>query len=155
MADRFEFVSATDKPALLALTTPEWATLAKTALTDLGYKVQQIGNHLEFPGRFSQVQYQVVVLEDQFGGGGIADNMTLQALQNMPMNQRRHATIILIGDSYETLNSLQAFQLSVQAVINFSEMALFGQLVQKVVNDNILFLNNFREIEQRVAHAKK
>jgi hypothetical protein len=73
----------------------------------------------------------------------------------MPMNQRRHSTIILIGDSFETLNALQAFQQSVHGVINYSEMALLGQLVQKVVTDNNMFLNNFREIELRAAKAKE
>jgi hypothetical protein len=71
----------------------------------------------------------------------------------MPMNQRRHATVILLGDSYETLNLLQAFQHSVHAVVNFSEMALLAQLIQKIVADNDLFLNNFREIQLRITKA--
>lgn len=155
MAQRFDFVSVSDKPALLAITTPEWLSTAESALTELGYKVQKIGSHLEFPSRFSQVPYQVFIIEEQFAGTSVAENMTLKAIQNMPMNQRRHATIILIGDSFETLNALQAFQQSVHAVINYSEMALIGQLVQKVVTDNDLFFHNFREIEQRVAQAKE
>ena len=43
MATTFEFISASDKPALLAFSTPEWLEAAKTALTELGYKV-----HTEF-----------------------------------------------------------------------------------------------------------
>ena len=155
MADRFDFVSTSDKPALLAITTTEWLVIAQAALVELGYKVQKINDHLEFPGRFSQVQYQVAIIEDQFGETSGAANLTLQALQNMPMNQRRHATIILIGPNYETLNALQAFQQSVHAVINFSEMPLLAQLAKKVVTDNELFLRNFREIELRIVHAKE
>jgi len=155
MADRFEFVGATDRPALLAITTPEWSAIADAALAELGYKVQSVSSHADFPGRFSQVQYQVVILEDRFDGTDLAGNLTLQVLQNMPMQQRRHATIILLSGSYETLNSLQAFQQSVHAIINFTEMGLFGQLVQKVVSENEMFLNSFREIEQRVARTKE
>lgn len=154
MSEPFDFISATDKPALLAISTPEWISTAQAALEELGYKVQKISAHLELPSRFSQVRYQVVVVEERFGNGSAVDNLTLQTLQHMPMNQRRHAVIILIGDSFETLNALQAFQQSVHAVINYSEMPLFGQLVKKVVSDNDLFLDNFREIEQRVAHGK-
>ena len=155
MAKRFDFVSASDKPALLAITTPEWLSTAESALTEIGYKIQKIGTHLEFAGRFSQVPYQVVIIEEQFAGTPLAENMTLDAIQNMPMKQRRHSVIILIGDSFETLNTLQAFQQSVHAVINYSEMALLGQLVQKAVTDNDAFLNNFREIELRIAQAKE
>jgi len=39
MSNKFDFISATDKPALLAFSTPEWLETAKTALTELGYKV--------------------------------------------------------------------------------------------------------------------
>ena len=154
MADRFDFVSATDRPALLALTKPEWIAIVQTALSELGYKVQKIGTHLEFPSRFAQVPYQILVIEDQFTETPLSENMTLQILQALPMNQRRHTTVILIGEWFETLNALQAFQLSVHAVINYSEMALFRQLVKKVISENDLFLSNFREISQRVAQGK-
>ncbi len=154
MANQFDFLSPTDKPSLLAISTPEWISLAEIALLEINYKVHKIGSHLEFPSRFSQVAYQVVIIEDKFGGAEAADNTTLQLLQSMPVNQRRHSVIILIGDSYETLNSLQAFQNSVHAVVNYSEMPLLGQLLQKIVTENDLFLGNFREIQTRVAQAR-
>lgn len=153
MSDQFDFISPTDKPALLAITTPEWLTTAQTALEDVGYKVHTIASHSEFPGRFSQVPYQVVIIEEQFAGTPINENVALQTVQKMQMNLRRHATIILIGASYQTFNALQAFEHSVHAVVNFSEMPLLGQLVEKIVADNDLFLSNFREVQQRVALA--
>jgi hypothetical protein len=154
MAMQFEFLSPADKPALLAVSTPEWQTMTKNALVELGYKVHVLESHAEFPARFSQIQYQVVVIEETFGGTSLGENVSLQMLQRLPMNQRRHATIILIGDSYGTLNALLAFQQSVHAVINYSEMALIAQLIQKVIADNNLFLITYREIERRVAQSR-
>ncbi len=150
MGERFEFISSSDKPALLAVSNPEWVAVLQHALTEAGYKTQKISTHLEFAGRFTQVAYQLVIVEDTFAGTALAENLTLQALQNMPMSQRRHATVILLGETHETLNALQAFQLSVHAVINYSEMSLISQLVQKVVSENNLFLNNLRECQKRV-----
>lgn len=155
MSDQFDFISPTDKPALLAITTPEWATLAEAALMEAGYKVHSISNHSEFPGRFSQVAYKVLIIEEQFSGTPVSENLALQTFQKMPMNQRRHVTTILIGGSYQTFNALQAFQQSVHAVVNFSEMPLLSQLVQKIVADNDLFLGNFREVQQRVSQIPK
>lgn len=155
MANQFDFIGANDKPALLAISTSEWASIAETVLLELGYKVHKINTHLEFPSRFSQIAYQVVIIEDKFGGEQASENTTLQLLQTMPTNQRRHTTIILLGENHETLNALQAFQNSVHAVVNYSEIALLGQLVQKVVSENDLFLRNFREIQIRVAQAKE
>jgi hypothetical protein len=153
MADRFDFISATDKPALLTFSTPEWLEAAKTALTELGYKVHTAATHGDFLIRFSQIRYHVVVVEELFAANTINENLTLKALQDMPMNQRRHATVILFGDSFQTFTPLQAFQQSVTAVINSSELFLLKQLIEKAVTDNNLFLHSFRETQARVHSA--
>ena len=150
MSNKFDFISATDKPALLAFSTPEWLEAAKTALTELGYKVHTAATHSDFLIRFSQVHYQVVVLEELFAANDLSENLTLRALQNMPMSQRRHATVILFGNSFQTFTPLQAFQQSVHAVINSSELFLLKQLIEKAVADNTLFLHSFREAQTRV-----
>jgi hypothetical protein len=150
MADRFEFISATDKPALLAFSTPEWLETAKSALTELGFKVHTAATHGDFLVRFSQIQYQVVVVEELFAANNIGENLTLKALQSMPMNQRRHAAVILFGDSFQTFTPLQAFQQSVHAVISSSELFLLKQLVEKAIADNDLFLHSYRETQSRM-----
>jgi len=153
MADRFEFISATDKPALLAFSTPEWLEAARTALVELGYKVHTAATHGDFLVRFSQIQYQVVVVEELFAANNMSENLTLRSLQAMPMNQRRHATVILFGDSFQTFTPLQAFQQSVHAVINSSELFLLKQLIEKAIADNNLFLHSFHETQARVHSA--
>ena len=155
MAERFDFISATDKPALLAFSTPEWLEAARTALGELGYKVHTAATHSDFVIRFSQVHYQVVIIEELFAANSIAENITLQVMQTMPMNQRRHATVILFGNSYQTFTPMQAFQQSVHAVINSSELFLLKQLIEKAVADNTLFLHSFREAQTRAYTAAK
>lgn len=155
MTTRFDFISATDKPALLAFSTPEWLDAAKTALAELGYKVHTAATHSDFLIRFSQVRYQLVIIEELFAANDISENLTLKALQQMPMPQRRHATTILFGDSFQTFTPMQAFQQSVHAVISSSELFLLKQLVEKAVADNTLFLNSFREAQNRAFVAEK
>src|SRR6059036_799646 len=149
MSNKFDFISTTDKPALLAFSTPEWLEAAKTGLTELGYKVHTAATHGDFLIRFSQVRYQVVIIEELFAASDITESQTLQALQSMPMSQRRHATIILFGDSFQTFTPMQAFQQSVHAVINSSELFLLKQLIEKAVADNSLFLHSYREAQSR------
>jgi len=153
MSNKFEFISATDKPALLAFSTPEWLETAKSALTELGYKVHTAATHGDFLIRFTQIAYQVVILEERFAANNLNENLTLQALQHMPMGQRRHATVVLLGDSFQTFTPMQAFQQSVHAVINTSELFLLKQLIEKAVADNILFLTSYREAHARAFAA--
>lgn len=150
MNDQFEFISASDKPVLLAFSTPEWLDAVKTALQELGYKVHTAATHSDFLIRFSQVRYQVVIVEERFAANTLEENLTLQALQQMPMNQRRHATIVLLGESFQTFTPLQAFQQSVHAVINSSELFLIKQLIEKSVADNQMFLHSYNEVQSRL-----
>ena len=153
MAGDFEtqFITASDKPALIAFSTPEWLDAVKMALRSLNYKVHTAATHSDFLVRFSQIRYQVVVVEELFGANKLEENSTLQALQTMPMNQRRHATIILLGNNFQTFAPMEAFQHSVHAVINSSEMFMLKQLIEKAAAENALFLQRYLEVQNRVS----
>jgi hypothetical protein len=153
MPSDFEFLSKSDKPALIAFSNPEWLESARASLIELGYKVHTAATHADFLNRFSQVRYEVVIIEECFAANDIDENRTLHALQRMSMGQRRHCTVILLGDSFQTFTPMQAFQHSVHAVISSSEIFLLKQLVEKSVADNDLFLHAYREAQRRAASA--
>jgi hypothetical protein len=155
MAEDFDFISAADKPALLAFSTPEWLETSKAALQELNYKVHTAATHSDFLIRFTQIRYQVVIVEELFAANSIEENSTLLTLQAMPMNQRRHSTIILLGASFQTFTPMQAFQQSVNAVINTSELFLLRQLIEKSVADNDFFLTSFREAQAQLYREGK
>jgi hypothetical protein len=147
----FEIIGPQDQPALLAISTPDATTGAKTTLTGMGYKVHAVDTYEEFDLRYNQVNYQVVIIEETFAGGNLLDNPTLRWVQNLPMSQRRHAVIFLLGGSVETLNALQAFSLSVHCVINYTEFPVLEELVRKTVTENEMFLTTFREAQRRAS----
>jgi len=155
MNSSFDFVGSGDKPALIAFSTPGWLDSAKAALHELGYKVHTAATHSDFLLRFTQAQYQVVLVEELFGANTIEENVTLKSLQNMTSSARRHATVLLIGDSFQTFAPMEAFKHSVHAVINSSELFLMKQLVEKAVAENELFLHSFREIQNRILTGGK
>jgi DNA-binding NtrC family response regulator len=151
MSMDFDFLTANDRPALIALSTPELQETAKTALDQLGYKVHTAVNHGEFLHKMGQVSYQVVIMEENFSASTPEENESLLAIQRMPMNLRRNAVVILFGFNMATFNPMQAYQQGVHAVVNPSEMFLLVQLVQKAVADNDMFLHTFREAQSKVA----
>jgi hypothetical protein len=153
MSEEFDFVGPNDLPALLAITNPQALASVKNTLVEMGYKVHVVETHLQFETRYNQINYQVVVMEDTFAGNPMEPNPSLQLLQELPMAQRRYANIFLLGGAFETLNTLQAFAQSVHCVVNYSEIPMIGQLIQKTIAENNLFLNTFREVEHRV-HQK-
>ncbi|SRR6266511_5142118 len=158
MSNEFDFIGPNDKPALLALSTPEWLDAGKNVLTEIGYKVHAASNHDDFINRFSRLQYQVVILEELFASNAPEENVTLQHIQQMPMTQRRHTAFVLLGSGFSTLNAMQAFHYSVHTVVNREELALLGAnilgpIVQRVVADNDLFLHVFRDTQFKMAQG--
>ena len=154
MSETFDFISATDRPALIAFSTPEWLDAAKPALEELNYKVHTAATHGDFQTRFTRIGYEVIVIEELFCASVLPENQTVHWLQTLPMTQRRHSTVILVGESFQTFNALQAFQQSVHTVVNSSEMFLLRQLIEKAVSDNNLFLSNLKETQARIYAGK-
>jgi len=153
MPTELDFITTADKPALLGLSTPEWLDTAMVALNEHGYKVHTAGTHADFMARFLQNKYEVVITEELFAANSFEENVTFHALQHMPMPQRRHCSIILLGDNVQTFNVLQAFQFSVHAVVNRSEIFLLGQLIQKVVEDREYFWKTYLEAQTMLTQA--
>ena len=148
--EEFDFIGPNDQPALLAITSPEALNAVKAAMARMGYKPHVVETHAQFETRYHQVSYQVVVLEENFAGGNVLDNPSLQMVQALPMSQRRHATFFLIGPTFESLNTLQAFSQSVHCVLNFNELPMLADVMHKTMAENEVFLATFREVQRRV-----
>jgi hypothetical protein len=154
MAIEFEFLNPDDKPALIALTTPEYEQAVRSALVELGYKVHAVATAEDFWVRFPQVQYQIVVIEECFACQLPEQNETLARIQWLPMAQRRHATFFLLGMAFQSMNTMQAYQQSMHVVINPTELGSLGPIFKKSIADNELFMNTYKDSQLRIAQGK-
>src|SRR6478609_7279463 len=132
MAIDLDFLNPTYKPALLALSANDVATACKDVLRELNYKVLVATSHEDFVARYNNIQFQVVVMDEQFGTAGPDGNLTLRYIQRLAVHQRRHATFFLLGHDFPTLDVLQAFARSVHAVVNWADLGSLSQIVQQV-----------------------
>ena len=145
MSDTFDFLSPTDQPALVGLSTLDWLGKVRAALMELNYKVHVAANQEDFILRFNRTHYQVAIIEEAFAVASPEENAALGTLQRMLMAQRRHAVLILVGGQFVSLDRLQAFQQSVHAVVHPDELDRMRDIMQQVVADNELFMQSFTE----------
>jgi hypothetical protein len=150
----FEFLRPTDKPAIVGVSTLEILSTCKSVLHELDYKVHHSHDHEDFVSRFGQIPYQVAILEENFNCAGITENLALSRLQFMPMNQRRHSVTLLIGESFQSLNTMQAFNQSVHAVLHPIDLGSLKQVLQQIISEHELFLSVYRDTQQRIAQGK-
>jgi hypothetical protein len=52
------------------------------------------------------------------------------------------------------MNSMQAFAQSVHGVVNYADLSMLSQVIQKIVAENDLFLTPYREAQNRVLYKK-
>jgi hypothetical protein len=147
--------SALPTRALVAVSTPDARQYAEGVLDQMGFKVHSASTHDEFLERYGRVQYELVFMEDRFGGVAPELNRALTTFQSMPMALRRHSTAVLLSHELETLNTMQAFQKSVHAVVNHIDLDKMMLVLQQVVNDNLTFLNVYRDVQARIAQGKR
>ena len=150
----YEFISPSDKPALLALSSMEVLANVQTIVLECGFKIHVASNHDDFGKRFAALNYHLVLVEELFAAGTPDENTTLRHLQWMPMARRRHVVTILISERLQTLNAMHAFQQSVHVVVNKADLSSLGSIISKAVADNDLFLHSYREVQAAAAQGK-
>lgn len=151
----FEYLNPGDQPALLAISNCDGRANVQNLVTGLAYKVHLAGDHGEFTQQFNAVQYQLVVMEECFAAPSAAENKSLQFLQRLPMGQRRHTTVLLLGANFQSLNPWQAYARSVHAVVNQLDLPSLGQIIRMVAADNGTFLSAYRETQQRLLRGER
>lgn len=154
MSSDFDFIGPDDKPALLALSNPEHQSLCESVLLEKGFKVNKADNHEEFQITFGRYSYLVVVIDPAFGGDP-TNNPSLISLQKMPMPQRRHSFLVLVGDEFQSFNTMQAFAQSVHVVINPNELVKnFPRIIEVSLPDNDRFMHMYRELSNAASQGK-
>ncbi|WCJ59070.1 hypothetical protein NXS98_15330 [Fontisphaera persica] len=151
---QYEILTLADKPALLGISTLEWQVQVMGVLDQMGYKVHAALDHEDFMNRFTQYQYQVTILEETFHCATLEENQSLAFLQKLPMHLRRHATVVLLSETLQTLNPLQAFALSVHGIINRADFSNLEGILAKIISDNELFLVPYRQTHERIIQGK-
>lgn len=147
--EEIDLIGPNDHPALLAISDSEHCGIVRNSLVELGYKVHRVDRVEQFDLRYNQVNYEVVIIEETFDGATMLEHPVLEWVQNLSMSQRRYAVFFLLSSSLETLNAFQAFSQSIHCIINYAELPMLAELVQKTVADNDLFLTTFRDAQRR------
>lgn len=89
--------------------------------------------------------YDLVVINERFGGADPADNAILKAIEPMTMDVRRRMFVVLVGKNFKTLDHMAAFARSVDIVVNEADFANFELILRKAMKDNETFYRLFRK----------
>jgi hypothetical protein len=141
--DEIEIYDEHDKIALILDRQND--DLWTTALTELEYKLQRAKSpeHAVHKLRFNQ--YHVVVFHEKFGGTTLENSPLYEFIRDMPMDTRRKTFIALVGESFKTLDNMEALAYSVNLVINQKDFDQLETVLKKSIGDNESFYKVYRE----------
>lgn len=146
MAD--ETFDLNQKFALLAIDDDDRKGEVSAGLQELGYKVHLAASADDGRDRLRKTAYEVVVVDQAFQGGTALDNPLLRLLQAMPMTLRRYMFVALLAPDVKTLDNMTAFAYSVNAVVNYNDVAQIKPIFQRAFADNDQFFRVVRAVLQ-------
>lgn len=105
--------------------------LVRNSLKDLGFKIHFADSEDGALDRIRYTQYHCIVIHENFAGSTLQSNAVMQYLTPLPMALRRNSFVCLIGDSFNTLDAMQAFAQSVHVVVNSLDLPNLTAILKK------------------------
>ena len=143
--DSFEFVEEEGETALVCEEDADLRTALKDGLVSLEYYATETDNLRDALKKLRYHTYDMVIVNEKFGGENTTDNSVLIYLQRLPMGIRRNIFVALISDNLRTKDDMAAFNKSVNLIINKKNLSDFSMILKRAVTENDLFFKIFRE----------
>lgn len=132
------------KTALVCEENAEAQKAAASALKELKYAVETAAVPDDAFEKLRFNRYDVVFINEKFGGNPEA-NEVLKHLQYMPMSNRRHIFVALLGQAFTTLDNMAAYDRSVNVVIGEKDIPNLRPVLKKSIADNDQFYKVYKE----------
>ena len=120
--NRLDIFEPGDLTALVCTDVPEVQRLVVDQLTALNYKIHTGLFVEDILLKLRAHTYDVVLISENFAATDIGSNPILAEATGAPAAQRRKQLLVLIGSSVSTNDELQAFQHSVDLVVNLADV---------------------------------
>jgi CheY-like chemotaxis protein len=145
MSTAQDFFDIGDKTALICDDSANLDRL-KTTIEELGYKTHSAETSERAIERMKYTAYDLITVTETLAGSNLETNGVLRYLGPLPMAQRRNSFILLVGESFRTLDAMQAYTQSVHLVVNPSDLINLGPVLKKGLTEFAAFYRVYNEV---------
>ncbi len=142
---RFDFLDEGAETALLCENDDTIRSKLKLVLENLGYRIVEPESPRDALKQMRFHEFDVVVLNERFGTRDPDANHVLKYLSQLVMTHRRKIFVVLINERFRTMDSMWAYNKSVNLVVNVTDVDQFGQVLKRAIDDNTAFYRIFKE----------
>ncbi|OAI42370.1 hypothetical protein AYO41_00990 [Verrucomicrobia bacterium SCGC AG-212-E04] len=145
LESRYDIFEPGDLTALVCVEQPDPQQKIVQHLTSMDYKVHTGLFAEDVSLKIRTHPYDVVFIDENFGGLPVSQNPVLAEVIQLPTSQRRNQFIILIGNSVMTNDEMSAFIFSVDLVFNVGDLANLKPVLRRGVTRQREFYHAFKD----------
>lgn len=145
LESRYDIFEPGDLTALVCVEQPDPQQKIVQHLTSMDYKVHTGLFAEDVSLKIRSHPYDVVFIDENFGGLPVSQNPVLAEVIQLPTSQRRNQFIILIGNSVMTNDEMSAFIFSVDLVFNVGDLANLKPVLRRGVTRQREFYHAFKD----------
>ena len=134
-----------EKPALVMTDDADRLESIKKALDDMGYYTIQAENTQEALSKMRFQNFDLVILPDLFDDIPLEQSPILQYLNHLSMSVRRKMFVLLMSDTFRTMDLMMAFTMSANLVANWKDLGRLSSILGRAVSDNEKFYKVFMD----------
>ncbi len=146
LQERYDIFEPGDLTALVCVDNAEHQGVVLEQLTGLDYKIHVGLFNDDVELKLKTHPYDVIVLNETFGGVPAAINPTVLSAITLPIDQRRRQFLVLLGDDYVTNDEMMGFIRSVDLVVNPGDLANLKPVLRRAVTRHKEFYHIFVDV---------
>ena len=145
----FGYKDTNNETAMICENDPVIRQKISSTLKSLDFNVIEPATFKEVLKYLNFHTFNVVVVNEIFDTrtGGI--NYVLYYLENLSMSTRRQIFVVLISETFATMDYMHALNKSVNLIINKDEISELGLIIKKEIEENEYFYNVFKEFYRK------
>ncbi|MDR0620487.1 MAG: zinc-ribbon domain-containing protein, partial [Deltaproteobacteria bacterium] len=110
------------KAAMIAFDTEENQEKLIEKLSTLGYRTTTAINVRDAVKQLKFGRFQLLIIQEDYYGASLATNQIIRAVNSIELSIRHDMFVAVVGPSFTSLDDLTAFSLSLDTVINTSDL---------------------------------
>ncbi len=138
-------IEAAGKTALICITARALSQKIAEVVRKADYRAVVARNPASALSRIEDDQYQLIVLEEGYGGADWSANPVLLYLQRLPMPSRRKSFLCLLSEQTPTLDPMAAFRIGANLILNLQDVEKMPVILDPLLKDHENFYAVFND----------
>jgi hypothetical protein len=149
----FDYRETGNETAMICERDPSLRQKISSALKSLEFNVidpATAKEALKYSGFHS---FNIIIVNENFDEDEQEGNRILKFFESLTMSIRRQTFIVMISSTFPTMDDMNAYNKSVNLIINKEEISEIGLILKKEIEENEYFYQVFKEYHRKYGRA--